>query len=82
MTLREQFEKETGKTILSYGVHTIDNQRFHTLPGMPYIQWLEQQIPIREQAAWDAAREEGAEDEFGIPECQKYQTIEDWRNGK
>jgi hypothetical protein len=71
ISLREQFEKETGG--IAFYNHA-------GMAGTDYVEWLEQQIPIREQAAWDAAREDEDSD-LPFPK-QKYQSIEDWRNEK
>ena len=51
MTLREEFEKQNpNHEVLSFNEHGFYGT-------MEYVEWLESQIPIREQQAWDAARE-------------------------
>lgn len=75
MTLREQFKKERCHLQCSdacmYGEYPRCNE---------YVEWLESQIPIREQAAWDAAREPNTTS-FDYDRL-KYQSIEEWRNNK
>lgn len=73
MTPMEQFKKEVGLPILVWNA---------TITIM-YIDWLERQIEIREQAAFEAAREVQYSDE-GTGSWE-YETFEDWEgkdNGK
>jgi len=80
MTLRERFTKETGLTDGIMFVHAFGFRD-------EYVLWLESQIPIREQAAWDAARTVGfialvtgkMSSCISVPESAKYQSIEKWR---
>jgi len=71
ISLREQFEKETGG--IAFYNHA-------GMAGTDYVEWLEQQIPIREQAAWNVAREVCYSDEG--TGSWKYQIINEWRNEK
>ena len=70
MTLREQFEKHINIESL-----TREDALNHAM-AWAYIQWLEEEMPIREKQAWDAARET----DDGYPNSNlKYQSIEDWK---
>ena len=75
MTLREEFEKETGKK--SY---LLKGEGDYSLIRYEYVRWLEEQIPIREKKAFDAAREVASSDEG--TNYFKYETVEDWRKEK
>jgi hypothetical protein len=70
MTPREQFQKETGESSLCYST-TIGS--FNDA----YVIWLEQQILLREQAVWDAARK--MVPAISGPAGRKYNSIEDWK---
>lgn len=71
MTLKEQYQKETRKS--PYLLRLNDGELVTT----EYIEWLEAQIPLREQAAWDAALKWDSNNE-----AYYYHDIEEWRNSR
>ena len=63
MTLYEQFEQ----------VHGFPHYEDYTV----YVEWLEDQIELREQAAWNAAMDMVCRMDEQLP-CP-YKSIEEWR---